>query len=1420
MSNEIIETNIRPENIADSAINVRLLVIPGRADLMGHEIILGLDVLKELKVKFETVNRAMVATINDTEIARDVKMLQNSLFSMDCRKPTKFDTLAADYSDIFAETAKTFIKTSPMTIPISVDFSTKAKLRPHSIEDTLEIERQVNQMIKNDIIEPSMSTFSANVHLVPKKSGQKRLVVDFRFLNSITIKDYYPLPQISEMFMALRDARHFAALDCTEGFLQIPVLPEHRHRTAFVTSIGHYHYKRVPFGFTNSPAKFQRTMNDIFREGLFTKCVIYIDDILVFGKTEDQLYENLLWVYEKCRQSNVKLKLSKCKVNEPAVEFLGFEITYNQICPVKGKYDAIGIEKPTNRKHIRAILGAMNHYARFISRYADKTAPIRRMTRKGVPIEWNDNLTKLVNDLKSELANATPVAIPDSQSPKFINILVSPISIEITCFDAENNLIGRAGATLSQAERCYTMVELQLTAIVLAYNKFHLFLRGNVTFKSTCKALQNALKMTHRTDRVTRLMLQLPPDANFDIQIVPGPTPTEDILINDDDIDDIFYTDGACLKNGTKNCKAAWAYLAINNAELFASGLVDHDRLSNQIAEIFAVIRACEAAIKNKMQNIVIATDSRYVIGAIDRWIDVWKQNNWRDNKRKPVVNQDLLKQLAKLMDQVTIKAIHVKGHSTDANNIKVDQMAKDILVETVQLGATVAQQPTINQRDDPEIEMIITNLELDASLNDRYELVNGELYYLDHELPVNCRKRLFVPTSSRNLLLRIAHDDPLYGGHMGIKKTRGKLIGYYWPNMTRDIERFIKSCTVCQSHKTPRKPRYGVLHPIPISDIFDRIHIDIIGPMHESSKQNRYIMTAIDGFSRYAYARAAPEVKTIDLINFMTEEIFTKHGCPSYLVSDNGTQFTSVEFKTYIDTLGIKHNKTVEYHPQANGLDERLNGTLVKILKNYIQPDQSDWDLKLPWAVMLYNTTNHSTTMTSPYTTLYGVAPKTPLRSLQTDSVDGIANSTEPAFDRIRKFVKESILSAQQQQKKQYDKHRKEQDFNMLDSVYVRNHYTPRELSKKLQPKWDGPFFVYKIIKVDEEPMSVVLVNEATGKFRRAAFQDLKHAEHRDDTNEETIDEIIEQNLPGIVFQQAARQACPNALQPPVFQIGHDVTASSCTTEPTMSRQTHLSDTMQDTPIVDQSNNTITSSSKNTQSIIIERSSVWDELIPRKSCEANRIVGNPNRVARLINGSETTSNNVVAYSNNDSESKKQSGQTAHSNVNTDITNNQCRHHAAEPIEDCRHHTVHLPSNSLSHYHTTLRGQTAANQSQNNTISLTFNSSQTTANSGSVETANDAAQASHREPTNTNSMHSNATGQPVIQSTPLVPTDSPIDENTANNTVDVSNIPNERPMSIVSIDNQTNQIETDTNSEQSSDNRPKRNPKIPDRYQA
>ena len=168
-------------------------------------------------------------------------------------------------------------------------------------------------MLKNNVISASQSPYSSPVLLVTKKDGSIRFCVDYRKLNSLTQKDAYNLPRIDDILDQIGGSRFRSTLDLTTGYWQIPMHPESKEKTAFTTRLGLYEFNVCPFGLTNAPPTFQRTM-DIVLSGLsWDICLVYMDDIIVLSKTFEEHLVNLQAVFDRLFKYNLYVKLSKCK---------------------------------------------------------------------------------------------------------------------------------------------------------------------------------------------------------------------------------------------------------------------------------------------------------------------------------------------------------------------------------------------------------------------------------------------------------------------------------------------------------------------------------------------------------------------------------------------------------------------------------------------------------------------------------------------------------------------------------------------------------------------------------------------------------------------------------------------------------------------------------------------------------------------------------------------------------------------------------------------------------------------------------------------------------------------------------------------------------------------------------------------------
>jgi len=189
------------------------------------------------------------------------------------------------------------------------------------------IDAYIDEMCKAGIIEPSSNHWASNLVVVKKKDGAYRYCVDYRKLNSLTRRDCFPLPRIDTCLDNLSGSNWFSTFDLRAGYNQVPLHPDDADKTSFITRIGTYRFKRVPFGLCNAGSTFQCVMDLAVRGMNFDLCLVYLDDIVVFSKTLEEHLQRLELLLERLRLANLKLKPSKCHLMQDEIAFLGHVIS-------------------------------------------------------------------------------------------------------------------------------------------------------------------------------------------------------------------------------------------------------------------------------------------------------------------------------------------------------------------------------------------------------------------------------------------------------------------------------------------------------------------------------------------------------------------------------------------------------------------------------------------------------------------------------------------------------------------------------------------------------------------------------------------------------------------------------------------------------------------------------------------------------------------------------------------------------------------------------------------------------------------------------------------------------------------------------------------------------------------------------------
>lgn len=286
-----------------------------------------------------------------------------------------------------------------------------------SFDDQEEISRQINGLLKAGLIEESSSPFAAPVTMAFRKSENEknRMCVDFRELNKLIIPETYPFPTIDDILQKTKGCEYFSSLDINSAFWSIPVRYGDRQKTGFVTQDGHFQWKCLPFGIKVASPIYQRILSGIIRKhNLSSFCVNYIDDILIFSSSFDEHIRHLRLLFAAIVSEGFRLKFLKCKFACKEVQYLGHDLSKDQVKPLTDNVVSIrDFPIPENKKQVRSFLGKVNFYNKYIPHSAIVLEPLHSLLRKNVPFIWSEECQQSFDSVKKMLISKPILAIFD-----------------------------------------------------------------------------------------------------------------------------------------------------------------------------------------------------------------------------------------------------------------------------------------------------------------------------------------------------------------------------------------------------------------------------------------------------------------------------------------------------------------------------------------------------------------------------------------------------------------------------------------------------------------------------------------------------------------------------------------------------------------------------------------------------------------------------------------------------------------------------------------------------------------------------------------------------------------------------------------------------------------------------------------------
>nr|CAH7733080.1 unnamed protein product [Callosobruchus chinensis] len=948
------------------------------ATVKNHEAICTILNSSENEINLDISDPIEVENFNEYVESEDIQNLNNLNFEkfkfdiskvrtdhMNHEEKLAITKLIKEYSDIFHIDGNYLTFTSKIKHHIrtsdEIPVYTKSYRYPEIYRK--EVQKQIQQMLEQKIIRPSQSPWSSSLWVVPKKldaSGKRkyRLVVDYRRLNEKTIGDRYPLPNITDLLDKLGRCQYFSTLDLASGFHQIEMAEEDIPKTAFNTENGHMEWTRMPFGLKNAPATFQRVMDNILRGIQNEKCLVYLDDIIIFSTSLQEHITRLKEVFERLRQSNFKLQLDKSEFLKKEVAYLGHIVTPDGVKPNPDKIKAIqNFTIPKTTKQIKGFLGLLGYYRKFIKDFAKITKPLTSRLKKNAIINPNDpDYVKCFHYCKTLLTNDPILIYPDFSQP--FNLTTDASNLAIGAVLSQGKIgsdrpIAYASRTLSESEINYSVIEKELLAIVYGVQYFRPYLFGR-KFKiiTDHKPLQWLFSIKDPHSKLMRWRLKL---EQYDYEIVykkGSLNKNADFLsrievnVHDTERQNAPSALLEYMENFNKNLEQECKDTSPSNLDIPGPSKPNPPNPTPMDSQSIQV----EASDLDNVENAVEDSDQTIHSGIENPTVSI------------PIV--DCPVNIGK--NQIIISEVNFEP--ADPLITKLHSNKQRI---SVQLSKDNFQNDTIKLVK----EFVAPNIKYHIYFEDPvYEKFSSivQTFFKNSQIKLTkCTKKLIDVTDQDEIINIIKNYHLGKTNHRGLDETEKRIKPiYYWPNLRRSIQTYINNCEICLISKydrNPLKPQFNITPTA--TKPFQILYIDSI------SLEGSKILTIVDSFSKYAQAYKLNSAQAIEVVNSFVK-FFTHHCIPEQVYFDNGTEFKNSMIQELLQVHKINIHFTCSQHPNSVATVNRFHSTLIehiRLMNNQQEFKNEPIDSKLDYAVLAYNNTIHSVTNLKPYEIITG---------------------------------------------------------------------------------------------------------------------------------------------------------------------------------------------------------------------------------------------------------------------------------------------------------------------------------------------------------------------------------------------------------------------------------------------------------------
>ena len=821
------------------------------------------------------------------------------------------------------------------------------------------------------MIRPSNSLWCNAVLLVRKKDGLLRFCIDFRKLNSLTVKDSHPLPRICKTLESLTGAAHFSTFDMNSGFWQVPMAKESKQYTAFTLgSMGFYECESMPFGLCNAPPTFQRLMQNCLGELNLTYCLIYLDDVIVFSDMPDEHLRRMRVVFDRLCEHGLKLKPSKCEVLKSEINYLAHHVSRKGVLPSKKNLESITQCPPLyTYTKVKSFVGLVGHYRCFIKGFAKIALPLYDLTsgdnkdKKLEHVELSPEARAAFDHLKAACLQAPILSFPDFTKP----------------FLLETDTSGRGlGAVLSQKQ---------------ADGRYH-----PIAYASH---VMNETEQRYHSNKQEFLALEWAVTEQFHKYLSPYGKNRNEFVVRTDNNPLTYIFSSANLDAAGQR----WvARLTSYNFSLEYQKGKD-----NTVADFLS--RMNERLPDEEVQEYLNQIPHPGVKAVLDNAITSIEERAEQGVRLTPVHREG--------SPEVAVEARPARLATTNVTDWKQEQKEDPVLYQVAK--HLRVPRETFKAALHKVLDKKATAIYVKAK--EQLLIKNGLLNWKSRQGQADETVfQIVVPQRHRGTALDGCHREAAHQGqHRSAALMQER---FWWPGMTRDLRNRIKKCGYCRKYEAA--PPVAPMKPLACSGPGELLHVDFTSieetvPLKEDPVIHN-VLVLQDHFSKYVVVYVVKDQTARTAAETLRIGYFGLFSAPAYLVSDQVKAFTGHILTHLCELYGVQKLRISPYHAQTNGQVERMNQMIIRMIGKLEEDRKACWLEHLPELLMAYNATRSAVTSYSPYYLLFGRRPRIPVDYLfptlrdsphQTKmevSVAAMQKRLKEAFAVVRRLTSEEV--------------------------------------------------------------------------------------------------------------------------------------------------------------------------------------------------------------------------------------------------------------------------------------------------------------------------------------------------------------------------------------------------------------------------